>query len=115
VNCLTQLFSEGGKKLQGGYYVNSLWDLGVLPRDVCLQKAAGEFMGRAVLTLTQLFLPPSLGAAAPGQHRSARSLEEVAAPLLSSVPCALSGCFWGKDLSVLHFRLVRREVRWIFP
>ncbi|XP_015134616.2 spermatogenesis-associated protein 13 isoform X5 [Gallus gallus] len=66
-------------------------------------------MGRAVLTLTQLFLPPSLGAAAPGQHRRAGSLEEVAAPLLSSVPCALSGCFWGKDLSVLHFGLVRRE------
>lgn len=77
MNCFTQLSSEGGKKLQGGYYVNSLRDLGVLLRDTRLHKAVGEFMGRAVLTLTQLFLPPSQGAAAPGQHRGAGSLEEV--------------------------------------
>lgn len=56
-----QMASERGKKLRCGFYVNNWQEWGILLEDARLQKAAGGFMERAVLTLAQLSLLPGRG------------------------------------------------------
>lgn len=102
-----QMASEGGKKLRCGFYVNNWQDLGILLQDGSLQKAAGGFMERAVLTLAQLSLLPGRGGCrSPG---SAEGLGGFGGSYsISAVLCA--GCSVRDPHLVWGERFVRTKV-----